>query len=245
MQLKPNFYNNKISLNCLAYDIDNAKQIYDACEGNVIIGVLSKNYNSVEEAVKAMNDYSNAIGNAVSVGLGAGDPRQCYMVNEIIKEFKPQHVNQVFTAVGGARLAVENDETFINSLVSPCGKPNYVKISTGPLSQNSEPAIVPVKTAISMIKEMGGNSIKYYPMKGLETIEEYKALCIACAEEDFAIEPTGGITLDNFEQICQIALDAGVKKVIPHVYTSIIDKDGLTNISNVNKLYDIIKTITK
>ncbi len=245
MQLKPNFYKNKISLNCLAFDVENAKQIYEACEGHAIIGVLSKNYNSVEEAIVAMNEYASQINNAVSVGLGAGDPNQCYMVNEIIKNYKPQHVNQVFSAVGGARVAVNNDDTYINSLVSPCGKPGYVKISTGPLSHQCERAIVPIETAISMIKEMGGSSIKYFPMKGLETVEEYKEVCKACAKTDFTIEPTGGITLDNFEQICQIALDAGVEKIIPHVYSSIIDEDGRTNIGDVSRLYGIIKSITK
>ncbi|MGS6274997.1 KDGP aldolase, partial [Enterobacter intestinihominis] len=37
-------------------------------------------------------------------------------------------------------------------------------------------------------------------------------------------EPTGGIDLENFEEILQIALDAGVSKIIPPIYSSIIDK---------------------
>ena len=40
---------------------------------------------------------------------------------------------------------------------------------------------------------MGGNSLKYFPMKGLAHEEEYRAVAKACAEEGFALEPTGGI----------------------------------------------------
>ncbi|MDI5754392.1 KDGP aldolase, partial [Salmonella enterica subsp. enterica serovar Montevideo] len=38
------------------------------------------------------------------------------------------------------------------------------------------------------------------------------------------LEPTGGIDLENFAEILHIALDAGVSKIIPHIYSSIIDK---------------------
>ena len=44
-----------------------------------------------------------------------------------------------------------------------------LKLSTGPLSKDcEEPALVPADTAIAMIKEMGGNSIKFFPMGGSE-----------------------------------------------------------------------------
>ena len=83
-------------------------------------------------------------------------------------------------------------------------------------------------------------------MKGLKAIEELKALAKACAENDFGLEPTGGIDLDNFEEILQVILHAGVKKIVPHVYSSIIDKDvNLTNIDDVRTLYEIIKKVTE
>ncbi|MFV0499477.1 MAG: 2-dehydro-3-deoxy-phosphogluconate aldolase [Bacilli bacterium] len=243
MKLEPNFYKGQIALNCLAKDIENAIEIYEACEQNAIIGVLSKNYESTTAAIDDMKHYAKHLNNAVSVGLGAGDPNQCYMVNEIIKEYKPQHVNQVFTSVASARACVNNDATFINSLISPSGVPGIVKISTGPLSSKEKPALVDINTAIKMIIEMGGSSVKFFPMKGLETIEEYKVVCKACANANLGIEPTGGITTSNFEQICKIAYDNGVKKIIPHVYSSIIDDDGKTNIDDVKHLYAIIKDI--
>lgn len=238
----PKFYNDRVCLNVLAGGYENAKAIYDAVDGHVVIGVLSKNYMSVEDAVKDMQVYDKEINGAVSVGLGAGDPKQCYMVNDILAHYKPAHVNQVFSAVNGARTNVANKTSYINALVSPSGTPGFVVVSTGPLSCEQNKAVVEVDTAISMIKEMGGDSIKFYPMNGLDTIEEYKLVASACAKNDLGLEPTGGIDMDNFEAILKIAIDAGVKKIIPHVYTSIIDKDTKnTNISDVMQLFDIIK----
>lgn len=168
------------------------------------------------------------------------------MVAEICKGFKPQHVNQVFTGVGHTRANLNNDETLVNSLVSPSGKVGYVKISTGPLSQEKESAIVPIETAIAMIKDMGGSSIKYFPMQGLKFKDEYIEVCKACAKEDFILEPTGGIDLDNFKEIVEIALENGVKKIIPHVYTSIIDKESKkTKVEDVKVLYKIMKEVVE
>ncbi|QQZ10122.1 2-dehydro-3-deoxy-phosphogluconate aldolase [Heyndrickxia vini] len=244
MSLQANFYKNRVCLNVLANTIENAVEVYEAAEGHVLVGVLSINYDTVKDAVSDMKDYAKAINNAVSVGLGAGNPNQWKMVADICKDYRPQHVNQVFTGVGYTRACVDNDETLINCLVSPSGKKGYVKISTGPLSEKEEPAIVPVKTAIAMIKDMGGSSIKYFPMKGLETVEEYREVAAACAEEDLFLEPTGGIDVNNFSEIVEIALKAGVKKVIPHVYSSIIDKEtGNTKVEDVKTLLSITKKL--
>ncbi|KKJ72022.1 KDGP aldolase, partial [Enterococcus faecium] len=47
-----------------------------------------------------------------------------------------------------------------------------------------------------------------------------------------------------FEEILKIAIDAGVKKVIPHVYSSIIDKEtGDTRIGDVKILLSMVKKI--
>ena len=90
------------------------------------------------------------------------------------------------------------------------------------------------------------SSIKYFPMKGLAHKEEFKAVAEACAKYDFYLEPTGGIDLENFEEILQIAIDAGVKKVIPHIYSSIIDKEtGDTRPEDVKTLFDMVKKIVK
>ena len=242
MDLLPNYLENGICLNVLANSVQNAKDCYKAAEGHVVLGVLTKNYPSDEAAIEDMKKYQVEIDNAVSVGLGAGDPKQSGMVTRVSKAIHPQHVNQVFTGVGATREALGQSETIINGLVSPTGKVGFVNLATGPLSSQTAPTEVSIETAIALLKDMGGSSIKFFPMKGLTHEAEYKAVAKACADNDFDLEPTGGIDLDNFEEIVQIAVDAGVKRIIPHVYSSIIDKaTGDTRPEDVAKLYEIIK----
>lgn len=240
------FLNDRICLNVLASDIDNAKEIVEATEGHVVVGLLSANYLTTEAAVADMQAHDKVLDGAVSVGLGAGDPNQWSMVADICKTYTPEHVNQVFTAIGQTRTSVNNDSTFINCLVHPLEESDYVDVATGPLSSGCEPVKAPIESAIAMIRDMGGNSIKFFPMNGLQSITQYKSIARACAEENFALEPTGGLDLDNFEEIVTVALEAGVQKIIPHVYSSIIDKTtGKTKIADVKKLYEIMKRLGK
>ena len=244
MNLKVNFYKEKICLNVLVNSIENAIEVYKAAEGHVLAGLLSKKYNTVEEAVEDMKTYSKEINNSISVGLGAGDPNQWKMVAEISKEVQPQHVNQVFTGIGYTRGLLGQSETLVNGLISPSGKVGFVKVSTGPLSSKAESGVIPVRTAIQMLKDMGCSSVKFFPMGGLKTQDEYREVCKACAELDFIMEPTGGIDLSNFEEIVKIALEEGVKKVVPHVYTSIVDKEtGDTKVEDIKKLLSIVKKL--
>lgn len=246
MSLTPNYLEDRICLNVLANSVENAKACYQEAEGHVVLGVLSKNYPTDEAAIEDMKKYAAATNNALSVGLGAGDPNQSQMVSRISKELQPQHVNQVFTGVGTSRALLGQDETIINGLVSPTGKVGIVNIATGPLSSQAPAGEVSIETAIKLLKDMGGSSIKYFPMKGLAHIEEYKAVAEACAKYDFYLEPTGGIDLENFEEIVQIAVDAGVKKIIPHVYSSIIDsKSGDTRPEDVKTLLGMMKNTLK
>lgn len=244
MKLTPNFYRDRVCLNVLAGSKENAKEIYEAADGHVLVGVLSKNYPDVQSAVADMRDYAALIDNALSVGLGAGDPNQSAMVSEISRQVQPQHVNQVFTGVGTSRALLGQAETVVNGLVSPTGKVGWVKISTGPLSSKAPDGIVPVETAIKLLKDMGGSSIKYFPMGGLACRDEFKAVAEACAKHDFWLEPTGGIDLDNYEEILRIALQAGVSKIIPHIYSSIIDKaSGNTRPKDVRALLEMTRKL--
>ncbi|MDA3134867.1 oxo-acid lyase [Atlantibacter subterranea] len=242
MKLTPNFYRDRVCLNVLAGSKDNAREIYQAAEGHVLVGVLSKNYPDVASAVADMREYAALIDNALSVGLGAGDPNQSAMVSEISRQVQPQHVNQVFTGVATSRALLGQNDTVVNGLVSPTGTPGQVKISTGPLSSQAADGIVPIDTAIALLKDMGGSSIKYFPMGGLACRDEYQAVAEACARNNFWLEPTGGIDLENFGEILQIALDAGVSRIIPHIYSSIIDKvSGNTRPDDVRQLLAITR----
>ena len=98
------------------------------------------------------------------------------------------------------RALLDQADTVINGLVSPCGKVGYVNIATGPLSSQTEEAIVPIGAAIALLKDMGGSSVKYFPMRALLIKEEYEAVAKACAENDFYLEPTGGIDLEEFSK---------------------------------------------
>ncbi|MFV0479047.1 MAG: 2-dehydro-3-deoxy-phosphogluconate aldolase [Anaerorhabdus sp.] len=244
MNKTPKYYKGKICLNVLTQSKENAKELIEATEGHVVLGLLSKSYDTVDSAIKDISEYQIITNNAISVGLGAGDARQWKAVSDISEAVQPQHINQVFSATGYTRAKLQQEESVINSLVSPSGKVGYVNIATGYLSAQAEKALVPIRTAIDLMKEMGASSIKYFPMEGLKFIDEYKEVCKAAGEVGFIVEPTGGIDLENFEEIVKIALDAGVPKVIPHVYSSIIDKDtNLTRVEDVVKLYDIVKKL--
>src|SRR5699024_2301566 len=147
-----------------------------------------------------------------------------------------------FPAVGLTRGGNKHPNTYINSLVKPSGTLGTVNIATGVVSSTGPGINVQIKSAITLIKEMAGNVVKFFPMKGLETKAEYKAVAQACAEEESILHATGRIHLDNFEEIISIALQAGVKQIIPHVYSSIIDKDsGKTRVRDVDKLYHMMK----
>ncbi|MDK6822148.1 2-dehydro-3-deoxy-phosphogluconate aldolase [Lacticaseibacillus paracasei] len=244
MNLTPNYYKNRVALNVLAGSIQNAEDIYQAAEGHVVVGVLTKNYDTDEAAIEDMKKYQAVTQNGLSVGLGAGDPNQSAMVSRVSKVLQPQHVNQVFTGVGTSRALLGQNDTVINGLVSPTGKVGIVNVATGPKSSQKAAAEVPVATAIALLQDMGGTSFKFFPMGGLKHEEEFRAVAKACAAEGFNLEPTGGIDLDNFEAILQIALDAGVKQIIPHIYSSIIDKStGLTRPEDVAKLWTITKRL--
>lgn len=243
--LTKRLYKGRAALNVLAGSVDNAKEVFEAAEGHVLVGVLSKAYPTALEAVAAMQEYGRAIDEAVSIGLGAGDNRQAAVVAEIAKHYPGSHINQVFPAVGATRANLGERDSWINSLVSPSGRPGYVNISTGPASAAAgESAIVPVRAAIALVRDMGGNALKYFPMKGLSLEDEYRAVAEACGAEGFALEPTGGIDLDNFGPIVRIALEAGVPQVIPHVYSSIVDSaSGMTRPDDVRRLLDTMKRL--
>ncbi|MFD0715757.1 KDGP aldolase [Paenibacillus sp. GCM10027626] len=243
--MKNRLYKGRAALNVLANSIENAQEVFEAAEGYVLVGVLSKDYATVEEAVTAMKAYGEKIEDAVSIGLGGGDNRQAAVVSGIAKYYSGTHINQVFPAVGITRGNLGDRDSWVNSMISPTGRAGFVDISTGPASAaEADKAIVPIRAAIGLVRDMGGNALKYFPMGGLSREDEYRAVAEACGQMQFALEPTGGIDLENFEAILRIALEANVPQVIPHVYTSIIDKaTGKTNVEDVRVLTQIMKRL--
>lgn len=240
-----NFYRQRVALNVLAKDIANAREIYDAAEGHAVIGVLSAQFASVEEGVREVKRWTAAVP-SVSVGLGAGDPSQFYKAAMIASAVHPAHVNQTFTGSGfsaGALAATGGEQTHINALVSPTGTPGEVLISTGVSSSQGTPARVSCDTAVRMMQDMGAHAAKFFPMGGEQSLAELHALAAAAARNGMTlIEPTGGIDLDNFGIILQTCLQAGMPRVMPHIYSSIIDPTtGCTRPEDVVKLMDMVK----
>lgn len=220
-----NFYQGRVALNVLAKDTPNALQVYEAGEGHVAVGVISAQFSDVEQGVAEVKRWMAQIP-TISVGLGAGSAKQFYKAAMIAAATAPAHVNQTFTGCGftaGALAARGVSNTRINALISPSGTPGKVIISTGVHSSQGEPALVSCDSAVRMIIDLGGHAAKFYPMGGLASLAELRALAESCVRNGMnMIEPTGGIDLENFVPILETCLEAGVEKVMPHIYTSII-----------------------
>ncbi len=230
-------------INVLGGSIENAEEINKASEGHALVGVLTANYKCVDDAIADMQKYNEVLNGNLSVGLGNGNPAQCYDVAAVAKAVKCKHYNQAFTYVSATRANVGNDDAIVNAMCTLTGTPGIIRISTGPISSKSEKgADVPVDTAIDMIRDMGGSSIKFFPMHGLAHRDEVVAVAEACGRKGLWFEPTGGIDLNNFREIVDICLQQNVRKFIPHVYSSIIDKEtGLTRVEDVKELVKILE----
>ncbi|EMP6173518.1 2-dehydro-3-deoxy-phosphogluconate aldolase [Citrobacter amalonaticus] len=242
-----NFYRQRVAINVLAKDIANAREIYDAAEGHAVIGILSAQFSSVDEGVQEVKRWMADVP-SISVGLGAGDPAQFYKAAMIAAMVHPAHVNQTFTGSGfaaGALAATGGEQTHINALVSPTGTPGDVLISTGVSSSKGTPARVSCDAAVRMMQDMGAHAAKFFPMGGETSLPELYVLASSAARNGMTlIEPTGGIDLDNFGVILQTCLEAGVPRVMPHVYSSIIDpQTGNTRPEDIVRLMDIIKAL--
>lgn len=242
-----NFYRQRVAINVLAKDIANAREIYDAAEGHAVIGILSAQFSSVDEGVQEVKRWMADVP-SISVGLGAGDPAQFYKAAMIAAKVHPAHVNQTFTGSGfaaGALAATGGEQTHINALVSPTGTPGDVLISTGVSSSQGTPARVSCDAAVRMMQDMGAHAAKFFPMGGEKSLPELYVLASSAARNGMTlIEPTGGIDLDNFGVILQTCLEAGVPRVMPHVYSSIIDpQTGNTRPEDIVRLMDIIKAL--
>lgn len=75
--------------------------------------------------------------------------------------------------------------------------------------------------------DMGAHAAEFFPMGGDKSLAELKVLTESTVRQGITmIELTGGIDLENFSLILETCLRAGVPKVIPHIYSSIIDKQS-------------------
>jgi len=241
---KFNFYRDKVLINCLAKDLNNAKEVVLAAEGHLAVGLLSTRFPTVAENVAEVRSFQDDVP-LISIGLGGGSAKQWSMVAEIASETDPGHANQVFPAAGytlGLLRGRGCTQTIVNALISPTADPEKVKINTGIFSGERADS-VDVDTAVLMLKDVGLTSVKFFNMKGLTYLVNLRRVAEACVKYEIdLLEPTGGITTDNVLDIVEVCLASGVNHIMPHIYSSIISKeDGRTQPELVSGIVQGIK----
>lgn len=211
---------------------------------SVLIGVMAKEFPLLDEAV-AFSLALQKQGVQTSAGLGDGSADQWERALTLAINSKATHLNQVFPAAALSQYVLKEKglHTVVNGLIRPTGKPGFVAINTGPLSEQTENAEVPVKTAVSMFKEMGVSSVKFFPIEGDKRLEEVREVARAVASEGLIMEPTGGITPDNVGNIVRVCLDEGVRYVMPHLYGSL--NDPATQDLDLHKLEQAYEHVQK
>jgi len=228
-----------VRLNLLAKDRKNALDIVEATEGQVYIGIMVKNFKSIDEAVEQILEFQQAK-IPVSVGLGAGDPMQWKRVVEAAVRTKPAHVNQVFPAAGytlAALKGVGSDHTIVNALIRPASGPGQVSICTGPESQKFQD-VISCDAAAAMLREIGVHSVKFYPIEGQSRLDEVAEMVKDAVRQGITIfEPTGGIDIHSVHRVVEVCAENGAKMIIPHIYSAFVDKvTGLTDPGEAAKL---------
>ncbi|MFB5195866.1 KDGP aldolase [Neobacillus sp. KR4-4] len=235
--------NKRVIFNVLAKDVENAKEIYEVGKEQILIGLTVKDFPSDEAAIDAVTSYKNE-GIPVSVGLGAGDASVWKNVVNVSTKTIPSHVNQVFPAAGytlGAMQQFGAHHTIVNALIEPSGVVGEVYISTGPISKQLKEK-VSCELAASMLEEIGIHSVKFYPIDGDKRLDEVAAMVRSAVSSGIKVfEPTGGIDLNNVHSIVQTCFDNGAELVIPHLYTSLMDKQtGKTEVEKVEQLLTMV-----
>ena len=194
------FYKDKFAINLLAKDLDNALEISEQVDGHMLVGVLAKDFDTIEACADRVREYLKKLPN-VSVGMGGGDPAQAPRAAQVAALTNPGHVNQTFTGAmftEGLLTGAKCFDTITNCMMYPTGTVGMVQISTGAVSDKHEKGIVSVETAACMLRDVGVPSVKFFNMHGLKHIEELKALAEACAKYGVPIvEPTGGLDPDT------------------------------------------------
>lgn len=249
--------------NFLARDVANARNVYEASGRSALIGVMTAHFDDTTECIDYVLELLKVLP-AVSLGLGDGQPSQWSNVVEVARATNPGHINQVFPAAGftAGVLAAQAPgkpgqsdrpgkpgrpgrpgkpgKNMVNALIRPTGTPGKVVVSTGPFSAEQEPAVVSADTAAAMLADVGIPSVKFFPIAGDTRLPEVAAMAKAAAARGVPVfEPTGGLTERNVASVIKVCLDAGAQWVIPHLYSSMIDKvTGLTAVRKVERVME-------
>lgn len=205
--------------NFLSKDQENAKEIIEAGEGYIIPGIVSSDFEKIEDGIRKVVELKE-VSPIVSIGLGDnGNPANWDKVLGIAEGSNPGHINQPFEKSSYSRgyLQAKGLDQIVNGLVAPAGKVGYVKVAGMEMM---------VENLVDLAISMGINSIKFMPLKGTTHLEELVYLCKIAADKGItAIEPAGGISGDNIAQIVDAVRGTGIPIFMPHIFGSTIDKE--------------------
>lgn len=225
----------KVILNVQTRSVQSSVAAKELLGSAVMVGVMAKDYPRHEDGVAYIRALHEA-GIQVSAGLGDGNSDQWEHALNLALATTPAHLNQIFPAAALSHyaLSTKNATTLVNAMIRPTGQPGVVNLGTGPLSQSNNQALVPVDAAVSMLKEMGIRSLKFFPIDGIARLDEVRVVAKAVAAANMMLEPTGGITPDNVGEIVRVCLEEDVSYIMPHLYGSL--KDPMSGDLDLKKL---------
>lgn len=232
----------KVLLNIQTHSLQTSKEAADLLGNAVLVGVTAKAYPNLDEGFDYIHElHQNGV--QVSAGLGDGSADQWERALELALHTNPVHLNQIFPAAGLSQYMLKEKgfNTWVNGMVGPTGEPGKVVLGTGPLSRGEAGSIVSIEAALAMLKEVGVQSVKFFPIQGTKRLDEVRAVAAAVAAAGMVMEPTGGITPDNVAELVQLCLEQGVEYVMPHIYGSL--KDPSTNDLDIRLLQQTYKNI--
>ena len=226
MTLFDNGIQKKIMINVQCHSVQRSIEIEDKFHGCILVGVTAKDFPDLEEGVRFISELQKKdVG--VSAGLGDGSAAQWSRALELAIRTNPIHLNQIFPAASLSQHALKalGHRTLVNALIRPSGRPGYVCISTGPVSEGQENGVISVDTAAAMLSEVGVQSLKFFPIEGTKHLDELAEVARAAGKFGMAIEPTGSITPENVAAVVKTCIKAGAEHIMPHLYGSLKNRE--------------------
>jgi 2-dehydro-3-deoxy-phosphogluconate aldolase len=237
----------KVLLNIQTNSLQSSKEATELLGNAVLVGVTAKAYPNLEEGIAYIRELQQN-GVLVSAGLGDGSAEQWERALELALNTNPVHLNQIFPAAGLSQYILKEKgfDTLVNGMIRPTGEPGQVVLGTGPLSQDKAGSMVSIGVALALMKEVGIQSVKFFPLEGTKRLDEVRAVARAVAEAGMMMEPTGGITPDNAAEIVHLCLNQGVEYLMPHIYGSLKDSGtGDLDLNLLNQTYQNIEAVLK
>ena len=195
MSLTPNYYRDRVCLNVLAGSKENAVDIYEAAEGHVLVGVLSKNYPDIPRRRRHAGlrqayrqrplHRAGAVIRASPPWWRAGPP--------VAAPARQSGCSPGSGQPGAARSGLR--PPLVNGLVSPPAPRHGEDLPLAP-SSSSLDGIVPIDTAIALLMDMGRQLGKFFPW-GSACRAEYQAAAEACARHGFGWSLPAASILEN------------------------------------------------